>query len=414
MLNLNIGSGTEIEGRSCILVPEGVSGHAIYGPYVDLDSGQYIVEFNFRTAGDTTSVVGTEIIAVVDVASGYGHAVHAREEVPFSRLANSAISLRLLFEVGKERAFEFRVETTGRVALLIEEFCAFARIDKSSGEHASLLDDARFPNPAVGPVPFAFVENATELRRLYERGASVKIVDDNVVVSVNGVSFYARSFDDLRFIDEIFFRNAYNFVCSKDCCVIDIGMNIGLVSMRFAMKSTVKEVHSYEPFVDTYQRALANFRLNPEIAKKIVPNNFGLSDVDTKATILIADESDSGMFSLRSCPVGTAKEIVIRDASEVLKPIIHAATEKGRRIIAKIDCEGSEFAIFESFSRSDVFDQISAFMVEWHRVFPGKSERDLFESLMRHGFIVFDLSGSTGNGFFYAVKTDDANGRRSQ
>ena len=93
----------------------------------------------------------------------------------------------------------------------------------------------------------------------------MNIVDGDVVVTIEGISFYARIPDDLRFVDEIFFRSTYNFLIEKDCCVIDIGMNIGLVAMTFARKDFVKQVHSFEPFKGTYSRARANLSLNPKI-----------------------------------------------------------------------------------------------------------------------------------------------------
>ena len=137
------------------------------------------------------------------------------------------------------------------------------------------------------------------MRRLYENGAIVRIVGNDVVVTIEGVSFYARISDDLRFIGEIFYRNTYNFLVGEECCVIDIGMNIGLVSLTFARKAMVKEVHSFEPFKRTYDRARANLSLNPEIADKISAHNFGLADMDEETTVLIQDESNSGAFSIR-------------------------------------------------------------------------------------------------------------------
>ena len=43
-------------------------------------------------------------------------------------------------------------------------------------------------------------------------------------------------------------------------------------------------------------------------------------------------------------------------------------------------------------------------MVEWHRGVSGKTQQKLVAPLLAHRFAVFDLTGQTGNGFFYAVK----------
>ena len=70
----------------------------------------------------------------------------------------------------------------------------------------------------------------------------------------------------------------------------------------------------------------------------------------------------------------------------------------------KIDCEGSEFQVFESLEKAGLLDKITAFMVEWHRVYEGKDQLTLLDPLLRRGFMTFDRSPRTGNGFFYAVR----------
>jgi FkbM family methyltransferase len=402
VLNLEIGSHTEVDGRTCILTRPGLSGHAVYGPYQNLDPGRYAVEFNLEAAEDR-QFDRDDICAAVDVASGFGRTIHAREDVSLSRLREGPVRIRLAFKTDAPDTFEFRVSTTGLAPLLIDDYCRVLPLKGTDADCASLFDASRFPDPRMGPKPAFFLDHLSTLRRLYENGAGVKIVHCDVIVTIDGISFYARVPDDLRFVDEIFFRSTYNFFLGKDCCVIDIGMNIGLASMMFARKDFVKKVHSFEPF-GTYGRARANLSLNPEIAAKVSAYNFGLADADEDKTVLIYDESDSGAFSIRGSESGTPAAISVRNAATVLGPIIEAAKANGLSIIAKVDCEGSEFPIFETLEQHGLLAQISAFMVEWHRGNWGKTQRDLIGALLMHGFTVFDLTGKTGNGFFYAVK----------
>lgn len=403
MLNLEIGSRKEIDGRTCILTKPGSRGHAIYGPYQNLDPGCYVVEFNLEAAGDR-QFDRDDICGEVDVASGFGRTIHARQDVSFSQLREGPVRIRLVFETYAPDIFEFRVGTTGLAPLLIDDYCPVLPLTGSNADCGSEFDASRFPDPRSGPKPAFFLDHLSILRRLYENGAGVKIVDGDVIVTIDGISFYARVPDDLRFVDEIFFRNTYNFSLPKDCFVVDIGMNIGLVTMTCARKNFVKKVHSFEPFKGTYSRARANLSLNPELAAKISAHNFGLADTEEDKTVLIHDESDSGAFSIRGSESGTPMTISVRNAARVLGPIIEEAKANGLCIIAKVDCEGSEFPIFEALERHDLLAEISAFMVEWHRGSFGKSQRDLIAPLLTHGFTVFDLTGKTGNGFFYAVK----------
>lgn len=407
MLNLRVGSPIEIEGKNCILTQVGSSGHAVYGPYRHLDAGHYVVEFNLAVTG--TQQPGSEdVCATVDVASDFGRVILAREDVTMSRLCCGALSIRLPFYTEVARTFEFRVAVTGYVSLLIENYCRVLRADDAHSDHLSLLEATRFPDPRVMPKPLFFLQNLSGLRRFYENDATIKIVNGDVVVSIEGVSFYARVSDDLRFIEEVFYRNTYNFVLSKECCVIDIGMNIGLVSLRFAQKDCVKEIHSFEPFKKTYDRACANLGLNPAIASKITSYNIGLASADEEKTVLIYDKSDSGAFSIHGSERGSPEHIFVRNAAAVLKPIIDSAKGNRREIVAKVDCEGSEFAIFEALEGQGLLSEVSVFMVEWHRGIREKTQHDLIAPLARCGFVIFDLTGKIGNGFFYAVRSSRA------
>jgi FkbM family methyltransferase len=406
VLNFDIGSRTEVDGRTCILTKPGLRGHAVYGPYQNLDPGRYAVEFNLEAAEDV-QFDRDDICAAVDVASGFGRTIHARDDVSLSRLREGPVRIRLAFETYAPGIFEFRVGTTGLAPLLVDDYCRVLPLNGAEADCASLFDASRFPDPRVGPKPAFFSDHLSILRRLYESGAGVKIVDGDVIVTIDGISFYARVPDDLRFVDEIFFRSAYNFSMGQDCCVIDIGMNIGLAAMTFARKDFVKKVHSFEPFKSTYNRGRANLSLNPEIAAKVSAHNFGLGDADEDKTVLIYDESDSGAFSIRGSESGTPAAISVRSAETILGPIIEGAKANGLSIIAKVDCEGAEFPIFETLEQHGLLAEISAFMVEWHRGSwgsRGRTQRDLIAPLLVHGFTVFDLTSKTGNGFFYAVK----------
>jgi FkbM family methyltransferase len=220
-----------------------------------------------------------------------------------------------------------------------------------------------------------------------------------------GVRFNARVYDDVNFVHELFVINAYNFLFQKPTCVIDIGMNVALASLLFATKPFVEEIHAFEPFDATYNRGIANIKLNPALAPKIRLNKFGLGDnVDGDVILKIYDTGDSGAMSTRDIEGGTLMRVPMRDAAETLRPIIESAHARGLEVVVKIDCEGSEFPVFASLARSDIFKQIRAVMVEWHRVFEGRNQEELIAPLVASGFMVFDITPPEGNGFFYAVR----------
>jgi hypothetical protein len=94
-----------------------------------------------------------------------------------------------------------------------------------------------------------------------------------------------------------------------------------------------------------------------------------------------------------------------------LNPSFDQQKKRKLDIIAKVDCEGSEFWIFEQLDAHKLLPDIAAFMVEWHRGSGGKMQHDLIKPLRRHGFLVLDVSPKEGNGFFYAVRTSRSSPR---
>jgi FkbM family methyltransferase len=410
VINLKAGSAREIDGKSFIETKQGVSAHAVYGPYEQFQKGRYAVEFELSMVERGTAAKN-ELCAIVEVTSSYGAINYDKANLTAEQIEAQTGPFILVFALHEPTTLEFRVYVTGRAVLLINGRPRATKINDDDDIEAALTD-SRFPNPSTPNMPSFFVNNVARLRQMHDNGIGVRILDDDVVIDVRGVNLYARCMDDLRFIGEIYFRNAYNFICDGDACVIDVGMNIGLASLFFATKSFVKEVHSYEPFKRTYDRALANLSLNPSLSAKISPNDFGLADFDDTRTVFIPDNDDSGYLSIRGVRSGEQADISVRNAAQVLAPIVESAISRGLKVIAKVDCEGSEFAVFEILESAGILAKISAFMVEWHKGVGEKTQKDLIEPLRKHGFIIFDITASSGdgrnsvagNGFFYAAK----------
>ena len=401
MLNLALGTSSIEEGRSTILTGRGSAGHAVYGPYELLEPGRYVVEFNLELA-DAGPSSGRDLkCAVLDVVANLGRQPIARKEVFVSSLLHGRTRFKLRFELTESSNVEYRVWVSGKASLLIDEYRRVSRVPVDESE--AVVAGGEFPGAEADAIPF-FAENRAFFRSLYDQQWGVSIVDGAVVLTVNGVSLHADSRDDIAFIGEIFVDGAYNFLLGAESCVIDIGMNVGLASLSFAARSEVREVHGFEPFASTFERAADNLALNPSLAAKITAYRAGLADRDWSGDIRVATTPHSGSRTTLGAAEGDPVFIELRDAGRTLAPIIERARAQGRRIVMKVDCEGSEFAVFESLDRAGLFGAIDAIMIEWHRIFPTKGRHDLFAPLQRNGFVIFDRSPPVGNGFFYAAR----------
>jgi FkbM family methyltransferase len=401
MLNDKVGELRHVNGRKYIETAIGKMGHAVYGPYSDTDPGDYVVEF-IISAPIEKKMRGSEVVAKIDVCGGYGTRVYSKKSITASDLRDGTSRFHLQFSLDDRDTIEYRIATLGKISFQANETRRVHRLEPGADVKA-ILDADQFPTTDGAPAIFS--ENEAFFRELYDLGLGVSIENGSVVLSKDGVRFHARCRDDTNFISEIFFERAYNISMDRDVCVIDIGMNIGLASMQFASRPRVKEVHAFEPFGSTYERAQANLALNPALAAKISAHNIGLGDRDALETFKIRDTQDSGARSTRNDDAGEIEvQLQMRAAGAVLEPIIAKAEALGRVVLAKIDCEGAEYAVFESLEAAGLLERISIFVMEWHPVIPGKSLPDLLEPLRARGFVIIDRSPLVGQGVFYAVR----------
>lgn len=364
LLNETLGERREIDGGTHLLVRRGRHGHALYGPYELREPGCYTVEFSLSPVeGERYDVEG--VCGFIDVTANSGQRLIAHDVVWTSSLRSGEVRLNLSFTIDEPLDLEYRVYLNGTAAAVVE--------DRATVSVAAGL------NVKSGREPF---------------------------LEIDGLRIRSASYDDIHFVDEIFYKKTYNLVSAVDTCFLDIGMNVGLASLLFAKMPNVREVHAFEPFPDTYARALRNLQLNPDLANKVTAYPFGLAARDEELVVQVEEGvANSGGWNLRSEHGDRTVRLDVRDAASVLGPIISNANASGRQVIAKIDCEGSEFDIFESLSRAGLFGAITALLVEWHRVFEGRDQRELIAPLSRAGFIVIDISPDDGNGFFYAVRS---------
>jgi len=179
-----------------------------------------------------------------------------------------------------------------------------------------------------------------------------------------------------------------------------------MASLALASNPKVEKVYAFEPFKAPFTRAIRNFKLNPVLSRKIEAYNFGLSDKCEDLDVLSQEFNTIGI-SVRGNKSGMPEKIHVRDAGSELRKLIVDANSRGLGVVFKIDCEGSEFSIFEALERADLFKGIDALMVEWHKWWSKeKTQHDLIRPLTEAGFFVFDRTDTLNPhaGILLAVK----------
>ena len=232
--------------------------------------------------------------------------------------------------------------------------------------------------------------------------------EDLLIAAINGINYNIQTFEELFILNEIFNNMVYNFITPKEFAVIDIGMNVGFTSLYLAKNTNCRATYSFEPFKATFEQALFNIALNPEFAGKINAFNYGLGNEKRKIEIDY-DVSIKGNMGINGIPdylVGQALQIVkdeidIRNAAEILQPIIATIKAQKLDILLKVDCEGSEYEIFDSLNQSQLLRQFNAIAMEWHVNGPDL----LISHLKQAGYSIFSFNpADSGAGMIYAVK----------
>ncbi|NCT52286.1 MAG: FkbM family methyltransferase [Microcystis aeruginosa G13-03] len=212
-----------------------------------------------------------------------------------------------------------------------------------------------------------------------------------------------KSLADCKFyIDE-----QQELIIEKPCVAIDIGMNTGFASLFFANRANVKAVYSYEPFKATYDQALRNFALNPNLAEKIKAFDYGVGardeiiqveyDYAVKGSVGITG-IDEQLKPFASKQTATAN-LILKPFTDVFKGITSDYPDID--IVAKIDCEGSEYEILDSLAATGQLGQMKIIMMEWHK----KGPDALVKHLQEFGFIIFSRMPRSKNvGTLYAIK----------
>lgn len=265
--------------------------------------------------------------------------------------------------------------STARSGILFEgkEILAPAELSQIEYDLLFICTDSYFGNRIFQQLKQYDID-LKKVRFLYRIGTTqeewhYELQDDKSLLStIGGVKILEKYLTDSDIMAEVFIMNNYNVhLQEKSSVFIDVGMNIGIVSLYFARSSWVSRVYGFEPFPDTYCQAVENFRRNDAaICNKIHPQNVALSDKDETHEVPLEHEETGWRTILGSATAqNQCVRIISRKASDAIEEIIHE--NPGKQMILKIDTEGSEFPIFESLNQSDVLSDIDVILLEYHR-----------------------------------------------
>ncbi len=233
------------------------------------------------------------------------------------------------------------------------------------------------------------------------------LYDGGVYCRFDRIHFLVKNKSDYLVMWDIFGKKGWDFYCREKVVVIDIGMNIGLSSLYFANMENVEYVYGYEPFLQTYEQAVENFERNPEeIQNKIRPTNCGLTDRKSQIEVSYNPLYTTNMrVDEGKRTHGETEEKVwvkTKSAGDEISAILKR--HENKKIVLKIDCEGSEYPIFQDLKEKDILKDVHLILMETH---DGR-EDEIKKILKDQGFVYFDnyIGGFMKLGFMYAVNLE--------
>ena len=146
--------------------------------------------------------------------------------------------------------------------------------------------------------------------------------------------------------------------------VVDIGANVGVVSIYLAKKYPFLKIFAFEPSKENYKNFLYNLRLNNVNSECIHVFNFAVTG-NGRLVQMHERRYDSGSASVDSSLFGTNDHNDGNFIQSITLSQIFTKFNLSKIKLLKIDCEGSEYEIFDKSTES-LLNKISAIACELH------------------------------------------------
>jgi len=137
----------------------------------------------------------------------------------------------------------------------------------------------------------------------------------------------------------------FNIDFKEGDIVIDIGANVGMVSILLAKKFPFLKIYSFEPLKENYDNFIKNIELN-NIPKEVITAENKAVTKDGRSITMSINSANKGGSS--TTDVISINSIMTKENSQVESITLEEIFKKyniNKLKLLKIDCEGSEYEI---------------------------------------------------------------------
>jgi FkbM family methyltransferase len=231
--------------------------------------------------------------------------------------------------------------------------------------------------------------NALQLQR--NAGAIFLRSGPEIKVVIEDAAFAITTSEEIYILRELYVNGVYSFSINVPVVVWDVGMNVGFASIFFASRNRALVV-GLEPVPYTFDLAVKNISRNLHLSSSITPINAGVASANGIGSIDFHEsvKGSTGLYgtrpSLRSIYRTSPVTVRLVDAAEQVSRLAKQYT--GHCLVAKIDCEGSEYDIIQTLADHDLIRTIRLYLIEWHRYATGHDPEIIARTLTAHGYTV--------------------------
>lgn len=199
---------------------------------------------------------------------------------------------------------------------------------------------------------------------------------DGIITTPQGIKFKIDMFDPLIFSETFLSDIHFSDFNLENKIVVQAGGFIGDTALYYAYRGA--NVYSFEPDIYSFNLALENIELNPELSKRIVMKNYALGNDETIDFPINPNGSGgSSAYSLNG-----KKTIKVKSVS--IKTILEEFSINDPYLL-DLDIKGKEFEIINDKSIS----KFKIIRIEYSTSIDGKKigeRQQLIEKLKEYGF----------------------------
>jgi FkbM family methyltransferase len=164
--------------------------------------------------------------------------------------------------------------------------------------------------------------------------------------------------------DEVFRDRSYRRGVneSNEGVMVDLGANIGMVTLDWMSRLNRVTIHAYEPYPRTFETLAANVAAN-DLSKRIRIYNEAVSG---RAGTLVLHASGGSMLTsaYRNC-AHLSESVQVQVEAVTLDQVVARCAGRGPISLIKMDVEGAEADVMEAASKQSL-EEVRQFVLEYH------------------------------------------------